>query len=361
MPGGLPPRRPPLYEPTASSNIPFRTTIMQTGYQRFYCRLLAGVMAGALVGLAWHGTALAQAPAEDEKVAAAPAAAAASFDFLAVPEDEPWTAAVAAPVAGRGRVAGQIPLLIVLSSPPTREAEELVELAAPNLPLVLAAAAAPKLGRAGETIAGGAGGRIRSGQGQLPGGEAILGAAAAGGRGGGRRRRGHPLGLGAGGPVGGAAALAGAFGDARIAREGLAGVGRRGGLGGRCRRRPRPAMDQFTRPVQHQSRGAPGAPRPHHQGHRAAENPDHRRSAGAGETSGGRRHGLAGAVPGAGTQRAAGAEPCPQRRPGRGRGGPADRRRGTAAANDHHSGRLRFAGRQRCRDRPGRRQRRPAP
>ena len=79
--------------------------------------------------LAWHGTAQAQTAAEDEK----PAAAAASFDFLAVSEDEPWTAAVAAPVvATQGQVAGQTPLLVVLSGPPTREAEALIDLAAPN-------------------------------------------------------------------------------------------------------------------------------------------------------------------------------------------------------------------------------------
>ena len=195
-------------------------------------------------GLARHGPG--QAPAEDEKVAAAPAAAAASFDFLAVPEDEPWTAAVAAPVAGPRAGRGQIPLLIVLSSPPTREAEELVELAAPNLPLVLAAAAAPKLGRALAK---------RSPEVLVVGSDPVKGSFLVAKRFWERPRRavvaaaddaeGILLGSAPGGPVGDAAALAGAFGEPRVAREGLAGVGRRGGLGGRCRRRPRPAMDQF--------------------------------------------------------------------------------------------------------------------
>ena len=108
---------------------------MQTGYGRSKRRAAAGwigLVAGVLAVLA---------------AGAAPAAP-AKFDFLVVSEDEPWTAAVAAPVAALQRVGGQTPLLIALGTPPTREAEQLVELAAPKHPLVLAATTEPKLGRA---------------------------------------------------------------------------------------------------------------------------------------------------------------------------------------------------------------------
>ena len=77
-----------------------------------------------------------------------PSSPLSGFDLLAVSEEEPWTVAVAAPVAASLRVGDRVPLLIALSNPPTHEAEELVELAAPRRPLVLATAAAPKLGRA---------------------------------------------------------------------------------------------------------------------------------------------------------------------------------------------------------------------
>jgi hypothetical protein len=80
--------------------------------------------------------------------ASATAAKPARFDFLVVPEDEPWTAAVAAPVAAVEKAGSQAPLLIALGTPPTREAEQLVELAAPKHPLVLATVTEPKLGRA---------------------------------------------------------------------------------------------------------------------------------------------------------------------------------------------------------------------
>ena len=117
----------------------------------------------------------------------------ARFDFLVVPEDEPWTAAIAAPVAAIEKAGGQMPLLIALGSPPTREAEQLVELAAPKHPLVLATVTEPKLGRALEHCDRGDGSRFRPGAGQRLGGQAFLGTAAASRRRAARRRRGRPL------------------------------------------------------------------------------------------------------------------------------------------------------------------------
>ena len=110
---------------------------MQTGYGRSKRRAAAGWI--------WPGGRRLGSPGGRRRAAAA---APAKFDFLVVSEDEPWTAAVAAPVAALQRVGGQTPLLIALGTPPTREAEQLVELAAPKHPLVLAATTEPKLGRA---------------------------------------------------------------------------------------------------------------------------------------------------------------------------------------------------------------------
>ena len=107
---------------------------------------------------------MARTPAESQSRAAAevqvPAAEAGSPDeptvrtkrieLIAVSEEDPWMAAVAAPLAGRLQSGGQsahFPLLIAISSPPTREAEQVIQRAAPKRTLLLTAVAEPKLGR----------------------------------------------------------------------------------------------------------------------------------------------------------------------------------------------------------------------
>ncbi|MGO9108006.1 MAG: hypothetical protein ACLP9L_02125 [Thermoguttaceae bacterium] len=70
--------------------------------------------------------------------------------WILASEDDPWTVALAAPVAAhlRDSASGPRPLVMALSSPPTREAEWLLSLAAGPRPIVLATSNALKLGSA---------------------------------------------------------------------------------------------------------------------------------------------------------------------------------------------------------------------
>jgi hypothetical protein len=63
-----------------------------------------------------------------------------------VSEDDPWALAVAAPVAALLRQDGQTPLVIALTSPPTREAERLVTMARPRRAVVFESSKPLKLG-----------------------------------------------------------------------------------------------------------------------------------------------------------------------------------------------------------------------
>ena len=82
---------------------------------------------------------------------------AADIPWLIVSEEQPWSLALAAPVAARMQQSGQqqpaqqqlaeVPLVMAVTSPPTREAEWLLTLSAPasgptneseNRPIVLA-------------------------------------------------------------------------------------------------------------------------------------------------------------------------------------------------------------------------------
>ena len=109
--------------------------------------VLAGILAMFLVGIALHGVAKAQDSSAGSGPTATLSPLSAGIDLVTVPEEQPWAAAVAAPVAARLRTDGRPALLLVLSSPPTREAEGLLALAAPRHALVIAAAAGPKLGK----------------------------------------------------------------------------------------------------------------------------------------------------------------------------------------------------------------------
>ena len=221
---------------------------MKAGHQQSGFRTLLGggsLVVGALAA-AWIGAfAVAQiqgpaakpAPAAESPAAAASTAAVEGVDFIAVAEDEPWMAAVAAPLAARLGAAGRIPPVIALSSPPTPEAANVIRLAAPKRLLLLTVAERPKLGPllsdfSPEVMAH----RRGSGSGQLCGGEAILGSAEAGG-GCGRRRRGSDR---VGGRLGRAAvdsaAASPAVGRPDVAGQGAGGTWRGGGVGGGFRR-----------------------------------------------------------------------------------------------------------------------------
>ena len=73
-------------------------------------------------------------------------AAAADIPWIIASEDEPWTVALAAPVAAHLRKSGPSPLVMALTSPPTREAEWLLSLAPGRRPIVLATSDPLKLG-----------------------------------------------------------------------------------------------------------------------------------------------------------------------------------------------------------------------
>jgi len=73
-------------------------------------------------------------------------AAGVDVPWLIASEDEPWTVALAAPVAAHLRRSGPSPLVMALTNPPTREAEWLLSLAAGRRPIVLATSNPLKLG-----------------------------------------------------------------------------------------------------------------------------------------------------------------------------------------------------------------------
>ena len=66
--------------------------------------------------------------------------------WLIASEDEPWTVALAAPVAAHLGKSGPSPLVMAITSPPTREAEWLLSLASGRRPIVLATSDSLKLG-----------------------------------------------------------------------------------------------------------------------------------------------------------------------------------------------------------------------
>ena len=66
--------------------------------------------------------------------------------WIIASEDEPWTMALAAPVAAHLRKSGPSPLVMAITSPPTREAEWLLSLAPGRRPIVLATSDPLKLG-----------------------------------------------------------------------------------------------------------------------------------------------------------------------------------------------------------------------
>ena len=76
------------------------------------------------------------------------AGTATDIPWILVSEDEPWAWRLAAPAAAHLGRSGQCPLLMALSSPPTREAEWLLSLTTGPRPIVLAASRRLKLGAA---------------------------------------------------------------------------------------------------------------------------------------------------------------------------------------------------------------------
>ena len=60
-----------------------------------------------------------------------------NVDFITVPENQPWLVAVACPLASRLRHDGRVPLLIAVGTPPTKEAEDLLDRVAPQGCLML--------------------------------------------------------------------------------------------------------------------------------------------------------------------------------------------------------------------------------
>jgi hypothetical protein len=69
-------------------------------------------------------------------------------ETLLVPEDKPWTAVLAAPVAAHLRTSGRIPIVASFSSPPTHELERLITLASPEHICVFALRGQARLGPA---------------------------------------------------------------------------------------------------------------------------------------------------------------------------------------------------------------------
>ena len=107
----------------------------------------ATIRLAAIAAVAWLlGTSFAVAagpktPGEPQRRVSAPPV----DELLVAVEEEPWTAAVAAPVAARLQASGRSPLLIVISSPPTHEADWLATLAGTRRVTVFAASQKLKL------------------------------------------------------------------------------------------------------------------------------------------------------------------------------------------------------------------------
>ncbi|MGA2258328.1 MAG: hypothetical protein ABSG53_26995 [Thermoguttaceae bacterium] len=82
------------------------------------------------------------AASELPQVAAHPQrrAAAADIPWLIASDDEPWTVALAAPIAAHLGKSGPSPLVMALTNPPTREADWLLSLTSGRRPIVLAVA-----------------------------------------------------------------------------------------------------------------------------------------------------------------------------------------------------------------------------
>jgi hypothetical protein len=126
---------------------PTETTDEDRDSPRVSSLFLATILA-VIVSVPAHETAMAQTAAAETTAAADESSSrAAKWDLIAVSEDEPWMMAVAAPVAGQGRAKGRMPLVLALSEPPTREAEDLIAQAAPKHFLLWTDGAEPKLGR----------------------------------------------------------------------------------------------------------------------------------------------------------------------------------------------------------------------
>ena len=68
--------------------------------------------------------------------------------WILASDEQPWSLALAAPVAAHFRRTGPCPLVMAISNPPTREAEWLLSLAPGQPPIVLATSKTMKLGAA---------------------------------------------------------------------------------------------------------------------------------------------------------------------------------------------------------------------
>jgi hypothetical protein len=98
----------------------------------------------------WTVPAVAEPPQAATHAQQRPVGTTTDIPWIIVSEDEPWIVALAAPVVAHLRDSGPgpSPLLMAVSSPPTREAEWLLSLAAGRRPIVLASSARAQLGAA---------------------------------------------------------------------------------------------------------------------------------------------------------------------------------------------------------------------
>ena len=89
-------------------------------------------------GLILFMAAVGESAAADTPHAKRPAVAAAEIPWLIASEEEPWSVALAAPVAAHLGQSGSSPLFMAVTNPPTREAEWLLALSPGWQPIVLA-------------------------------------------------------------------------------------------------------------------------------------------------------------------------------------------------------------------------------
>lgn len=106
----------------------------------------AFVACSAVVIVFWTMADAAEPPQVTSHAERREAGATIDIPWIMASEDEPWTLALAAPVAAHLRKSGPSPLVMALTTPPTREAEWLLSLTPGRRPIVLATSNPLKLG-----------------------------------------------------------------------------------------------------------------------------------------------------------------------------------------------------------------------
>ena len=108
----------------------------------------AALLAWAAVAAGLSSAAVAESPQGVPSTERRAAGTSGDIPWLIVQEDEPWAMALAAPVAAHLRKTGPCPLVMAITSPPTREAEWLLSLGPGRRPTVLATSDRLKLSAA---------------------------------------------------------------------------------------------------------------------------------------------------------------------------------------------------------------------